>query len=150
MTAPEIALAVFTLCNTVRIFAYIPQIIRIGQDTTGAAAISYGTWAMFGFSHVSTVFYAAVAVGDLVMAAVFAGNTCCCAAIIGLTVWKRARFERPAAPSVTRQAPVAVQRHGVSLPQAANRYTAPGLAWKSQRIAPRSGLCFTVHQGREP
>lgn len=91
MSAAEVALALFTLCNTVRVAAYLPQIVRIGRDASGAAAISYGTWTMFGFSHLSTVFYALVALGDLVMALVFATNAVSCAAIVALTAWKRRR-----------------------------------------------------------
>lgn len=86
----DIALVVFTACNTARVFAYLPQIVKISQDTQGATAISYATWGLFGVSHLSTVAYAVLVVDDLRMAAVFAANTVCCAIIVGLTAWKRA------------------------------------------------------------
>jgi uncharacterized protein with PQ loop repeat len=94
LTPADAALLVFTVCNTARVFAYLPQIVKIGRDTQGAAAISYTTWTLFGVSHLSTVAYAILVVDDWRMAAVFAANTLCCVAIVGLTAWKRATFGR--------------------------------------------------------
>jgi uncharacterized protein with PQ loop repeat len=85
----DAALIVFTACNTIRVFAYLPQIVKISHDTRGAAAISYTTWGLFGVSHLSTVAYAVLVVDDWRMAAVFAANAVCCAIIVGLTAWKR-------------------------------------------------------------
>jgi uncharacterized protein with PQ loop repeat len=93
ITPADAALGVFTLCNTARILAYLPQMIKIGRDTQGATAISYTTWALFGVSHLSTVAYAILVVDDWRMAAVFAANTLCCLVILGLTAWKRAVFK---------------------------------------------------------
>ena len=93
ITPADAALGVFTLCNTARVFAYLPQMIKIGRDTQGATAISYTTWALFGVSHLSTVAYAVLVVDDWRMAAVFAANTFCCLVILGLTAWKRAVFK---------------------------------------------------------
>ena len=93
ITPADAALGVFTLCNTARVFAYLPQMIKIGRDTQGATAISYTTWALFGVSHLSTVVYAVLVVDDWRMAAVFAANTLCCLVILGLTAWKRAVFK---------------------------------------------------------
>ena len=92
ITPADAALGLFTLCNTARVFAYLPQMIKIGRDTQGATAISYTTWALFGVSHLSTVAYAVFVVDDWRMAAVFAANTLCCLVILGLTAWKRAVF----------------------------------------------------------
>ena len=88
----DLALVVFTACNTARVFAYLPQIVKIGRDTQGAAAISYVTWTFFGVSHLSTVAYAILVVNDWRMTAVFAANTLCCVIIVSLTAWKRAAF----------------------------------------------------------
>ncbi len=103
VTPSEAALVVFTVCNTARVFAYLPQIVKISRDTQGATAISYATWTLFGISHLSTVAYAILVVNDWRMAAVFAANTLCCAVIVGLRAWKRAVFgrrenEAPAGP----------------------------------------------------
>lgn len=94
MTSAEIALAAFALCNTIRIVAYLPQIVAIARDTHGASAISYTTWLLFTASHLSTVGYAIYAIEDWRMAALFAVNTGCCVAIIVLTAARRARFRR--------------------------------------------------------
>jgi uncharacterized protein with PQ loop repeat len=93
ITPADAALGVFTLCNTARVFAYLPQIVKIGRDTQGAAAISSVTWALFGVSHLSTVAYAVLVVDDWRMAAIFAANTLCCLFILGLTAWKRAVYK---------------------------------------------------------
>jgi len=99
LTPADAALIVFTACNTARVFAYLPQIVRISRDSQGATAISYATWTLFGVSHLSTVAYAILVVDDWRMAAVFAANALCCVAIVSLTAWKRAVFERCRAPS---------------------------------------------------
>lgn len=92
MTSAEMALAAFALCNSVRVFAYVPQIIAVARDEGGASAISYTTWGLFAVSHLSTVAYALLVVADWRMAAVFIANTLCCLVIVGLTAWKRALF----------------------------------------------------------
>ena len=74
----DIALVVFTACNTARVFAYLPQIVKINQDTQGATAISYATWGLFGVSHLSTVAYAVLVVDDLRIA-VSSRQTLCAA-----------------------------------------------------------------------
>jgi uncharacterized protein with PQ loop repeat len=94
ITPADVALLVFTTCNTARVLAYLPQIVKISRDTQGATAISYTTWMLFGVSHLSTVAYAVLAVNDWRMAAVFAANTLCCGLIVGLTAWKRAAFRK--------------------------------------------------------
>ena len=96
MTPADVALAVFTACNSVRILAYLPQILRVGRDTSGAIAISYTTWILFGLSHLSTAGYALLVISDPLMAAVFVGNAACCVIILGLTAYKRAVHERAA------------------------------------------------------
>jgi hypothetical protein len=93
MTPAEVALALFALCNSVRVFAYVPQIIAVARDTGGASAISYSTWGLFAVSHLSTVAYAVLVVDDWRMAAVFIANTICCLFIVGVTAWKRALFK---------------------------------------------------------
>jgi uncharacterized protein with PQ loop repeat len=93
VTPADVALGMFTVCNTARVLAYLPQIVKISRDTQGASAISHATWALFGLSHLSTVAYAILVADDWRMAAVFAANTLCCLLILGLTAWKRAAFK---------------------------------------------------------
>jgi uncharacterized protein with PQ loop repeat len=95
MTAPEVAVVLFTAMNTVRVFAYVPQILRVARDGGRAEAISCTTWVMFAFSHLSTVAYAILAVGDLRMAAIFAVNMLACLLVLGITAHKRICAHRP-------------------------------------------------------
>ena len=106
MTSAEIALAVFAICNSVRVFAYVPQIVAVARDQGGASAISYTTWGLFAVSHLSTVAYALLVVDDWRMAAVFIANTLCCLVIVGLTAWKRALFKAAQRLIASAQLPI--------------------------------------------
>jgi uncharacterized protein with PQ loop repeat len=92
-TLTDVALVVFTACNTARVFAYLPQMVKISRDRQGASAISYTTWVLFSVSHLSTTAYAVLVLNDWRMAAVFAANTLCCIIIVALTVRRRAAFQ---------------------------------------------------------
>jgi uncharacterized protein with PQ loop repeat len=92
--AVEIAIMLFAVSNSVRVVAYVPQIVRVIRDREGAAAVSCTTWLLFAVSHMSTVAYALLVIGDWRMAIVFAANLLCCLAIIGLTVYKRTAVGR--------------------------------------------------------
>ena len=89
---PAAVFGAFTVMNTLRILAYVPQMLKAAQDANGASAISYATWTLFLISHLTTIAYALVGPGDLVMALVFAANTLACLAIISITWVKRRRF----------------------------------------------------------
>ena len=91
MTAADITLAAFTLCNSVRVVAYVPQITRTAVDRSGAQSISFTTWAIFLVSNISAMAYAYVNMRDWTMAAMFLANAVCCAAILALGVWKRSQ-----------------------------------------------------------
>ncbi|GJE03192.1 hypothetical protein [Methylobacterium isbiliense] len=88
-TPADIALTLFTLCNGARIFAYLPQILTLVQDRSGAAGISCATWVLFTVSNASTVFYALLVLGDAAMSAIFALNTAFCVAVVLLTLHRR-------------------------------------------------------------
>jgi hypothetical protein len=60
MTAADFTLIAFTLCNSFRVLAYLPQIAKAARDPTGAEAVSFTTWALFLFANVSAVAYALV------------------------------------------------------------------------------------------
>lgn len=91
MTAAEIALLVFTACNSLRLLAFVPQIVCIWRDRHGAGAVSCLSWGLFGVSHLATVAYALLDKDDGTMAAVFGANAAGCGLVIVLTLWKRAR-----------------------------------------------------------
>ena len=94
MDAAEFALLLFTAVNSVRVFAYVPQILKLARDQSGAAAISFTTWGMFAVSHFSTVLYCILHVQDARMAAVFAANFVATCLILCLTAWKRGQCRR--------------------------------------------------------
>jgi hypothetical protein len=91
MTVADITLAVFTLCNSLRVVAYVPQITRAAKDRGGAQGISFATWSLFLFSNVSAVAYALVNKEDWTLAAMFLANAIGCGAILLIGAWKRAR-----------------------------------------------------------
>src|SRR5438034_10501891 len=91
MTVADITLTAFTVFNSARVVAYVPQITKAATDRGGAQAISFTTWSIFLVSNASAVAYALVNKDDWAMAAVFLGNAVGCAAIILIGAWKRSR-----------------------------------------------------------
>jgi len=89
MSAADITLLVFTLCNSLRVLAYAPQIAKAAKDNSGAQAISFATWGLFLFANVSAVAYALVNKEDWMMAGMFIGNAAGCIAILLIAAWKR-------------------------------------------------------------
>jgi hypothetical protein len=102
MSMEEITLALFAACNSVRVVAYLPQILRAVADKNGASAISYTTWSLFLAAHLSTVAYALINHPDWGLAACFAGNAVSCATILSVARWKRRKHAKlaplPAGP----------------------------------------------------
>lgn len=91
MQLSDLTLLAFTGCNSLRVLAYVPQILRIVRDDTGCSAVSHATWGMFLIAHASAVAYALVNASDLRMATIFAGNAACCLAILVLASLKQRR-----------------------------------------------------------
>jgi Flp pilus assembly protein TadB len=91
MRIADIALAVFTFCNSLRFLAYVPQIARAVRDQSGAQAISLGTWGLFLISHASAMAYALVNNEDWIMAFMFLANAIGCGAVLLITAWKRSQ-----------------------------------------------------------
>jgi hypothetical protein len=82
----------FTLVNALRVLAYVPQIVAAARDANGASGISSATWTLFLISHLTTIAYAIVYLGDMIVALVFFGNAVACLAIIAITLVKRSRY----------------------------------------------------------
>jgi len=89
MALEDITLALFATCNTLRIVAYVPQVLKAAADRDGALSISLTTWFLFLIAHLATVAYALINQSDWGLAACFAGNAFCCIAILLITCWKR-------------------------------------------------------------
>lgn len=91
MHLEEITLALFAACNSIRIFAYVPQIHKAATDSNGASAISGTTWSLFLVAHLSTIAHALVNLSDGWLAACFTANALCCVAILGIAYCKKRR-----------------------------------------------------------
>jgi hypothetical protein len=89
---PAAVFGAFTLTNSLRVLAYVPQMLKAAQDGNGASAVSYSTWTLFLISHLTTIAYALVCPGDLVMAFIFLANAFACLTIIAITFVKRRRY----------------------------------------------------------
>jgi hypothetical protein len=92
MTLEDYSLTVFTALNGARIVAYLPQIICVCRDRTGASSVSMMTWGMFCSANLATVFYALTVTGDKVIAFVFTLNAIACIIIFALILRKRVAF----------------------------------------------------------
>jgi hypothetical protein len=91
MTIADITLAAFTICNSIRVVAYVPQITKAATDEGGAQAISFTTWVLFLISNATAMAYALVNQSDWMMASMFMANAFGCTAIIAVGAWKRTR-----------------------------------------------------------
>jgi uncharacterized protein with PQ loop repeat len=89
MPLEEITLLLFAACNSIRVVAYVPQILKAATDKNGASSISFMTWSLFLLAHRSTVAYALINHTDWGLAACFAVNAICCVAILAAAYWKR-------------------------------------------------------------
>ena len=101
---PGAILSGFTAVNSIRIIAYVPQILKAARDTNGASAISYTTWLLFLASHLMTIAYAIICIGDLLMAIIFLGNALACLAIVSVAAFKRHRHQRRAISAFSKPA----------------------------------------------
>jgi hypothetical protein len=103
MELSQVTFLAFALCNSLRVFSYLPQIARVAADTNGASAISFLTWGLWTAANASTGFYAAINLHDFYLSAVSAINTACCLIVIVLTTVKRRalRLSHRAAPTRT-------------------------------------------------
>jgi hypothetical protein len=88
----EATLTLFTFCNSIRIFGYLPQLLRSARDESGGSSTSITTWALFFAANTSTAAYALVNANDPLMALMFSLNALCCVFITVVTLWKRRLF----------------------------------------------------------
>jgi len=94
MTVADITLGLFSLFNSLRFLAYVPQILKALRDTSGAEAISFGTWGLFLASHLSAMAYALENARNWTMAVLFLSNAIGCAAVLGIAGYKRVQHRR--------------------------------------------------------
>lgn len=90
-TATELVIMAFAATNGLRVAAYLPQIVMLARDESGAAGVSCCTWLLFLVSNISTAAYAALVLDDLQLTAVFVANSLCSGAIMALAILGRRR-----------------------------------------------------------
>lgn len=88
MTAADVSLLAFAVCNVLRIAAYVPQMFMLARNHGAAASFSYASWGLFTAANLSTTVYAGVVLRDEVLSAVHAFSTLCCGALIVLALWR--------------------------------------------------------------
>jgi len=98
MTSDDLVVLAYGLCNTLRLASYAPQIWRVARDRQGAQAISCLSWNLWVAANATTALYAWTQLHDLPLAAVNAGNALACAAVVLITLAKRAALRRRGRP----------------------------------------------------
>lgn len=84
--------AVYVACNAVRLLSYVPQIIAVARERSGAHALSLATWLFWTLSNASTAIYCSTVINDLLLASTMWGNAAGCMAVASLTMMKRQRY----------------------------------------------------------
>lgn len=96
ISASDLIIWAFTVVNSARLIAYVPQIQVLLRCTDIPVGISASTWALFLIANLTTVAYAAIVLGEMWMAAIFAGNAIACLTIVALIIMRRRRSSAPA------------------------------------------------------
>lgn len=92
---------IYVACNAVRLLSYVPQIVAVAREHSGAYAISLFTWFFWTLSNASTAVYCSTIIDDLLLAGTMWGNAAGCFAVASLTVMKRQRYGWTRALSAT-------------------------------------------------
>lgn len=100
----DVVTVAFAVFNGLRLVSYLPQILAVARDRTGARSISLTCWSIWIGANASTAGYAGLRLGDPAMAAVGSFNAICCATVLVLAICKRAAARRAAAASPDRGA----------------------------------------------
>ena len=88
----EIIISTYAMMNSLRIFAYLPQIVTVWRAPDRAEAVSLLTWTFWALANVATTAYSAVILKDFLTMVIFAGNSVCCALVAFIVAWKRKRY----------------------------------------------------------
>jgi len=94
VTGSNIVWIMFAAFSAIRMVSYVPQILRIAQDCSGATAISYSTWSIWLGANITMALHAAINLNDVWLAFVTASYGICCAIVIALTAFKRMAHRR--------------------------------------------------------
>ncbi len=88
----QLVTGVYVACNAARLLAYVPQIVAVARENSGAHAISLVTWLFWTVSNISTAVYCATITMDALLTSMMCGNAAGCFAVASLTVMKRQRY----------------------------------------------------------
>ena len=99
----DVITAAFGFFNMLRLVSYVPQILAVARDDSGAAAISVSCWLIWIGAN-STALYAGLNLGDTALALVSVFNAAFCATVLLLALYKRAgmRLGRNVSPNSTQ------------------------------------------------
>ena len=92
-------IGLYVLTNGLRVLSYVPQIVAVARDHSGAHAIALSTWTFWTIANATTSLYAFRVPGDVLLAVISAANAICCLTVVAIVVYKRrvqARAHRPA------------------------------------------------------
>ena len=89
MEMSSLTLLLFTAFSGLRMFSYLPQILKVARDANGASTISYSTWGLWTGANITTALYALTNLGDMYLAFVSIVYAACCVTVIVLTMLKR-------------------------------------------------------------
>lgn len=85
---------IYAVCNALRVLSYVPQILAVARENSGAHAISLASWLFWFVSHAVTAVYGAAVLNDPLLAGMMWGNAAGCLAIAAITITKRRRYGR--------------------------------------------------------
>ena len=88
----QVITGIYVACNAVRLLSYVPQIVAVARENSGAHAISLVTWLFWTLSNAVTAVYCSTVVNDLLLTGMMWGNAAGCCAVASLTVMKRKRY----------------------------------------------------------
>ena len=88
----EIITLAYVATSSLRVVAYLPQIVRLVQDTSTATDVSCSTWLLFLLSNATTAAYAAIVLDEFSMTLIFTANALCSGAIAMLAMARRVRL----------------------------------------------------------
>lgn len=83
---------IYVACNAVRLLSYVPQIVAVVREPSGAYAISLFTWFFWTLSNAASAVYCSTVVNDFLLTGAMWGNAVGCFAVASLTFMKRQRY----------------------------------------------------------
>ena len=94
MALQDVTLYLFTVFNTLRLVSYIPQMIAVGRDRSGAASISCLAWLIWTAANASAAAHFYVIEAGWTVVAVNTVNAIFCLLILIQARWKQTTSKR--------------------------------------------------------